>query len=248
MLNGAQHDSRLEPTEWSHGMYVEPYSERCRGIWHRGEHALIGVSAGNSYFSQDRLARLLAWADKGFAQVDLVYVDTHIDTMLIADGHSPAAAAKSARGTLKDLRRRIRRAVEGAAVAPGRLRVRALTELLDEPRYRSVRARTDQALREEPEFAAVVDQMVGEVIRHRIGGERPATASRLEAGREYVAAEAPLFMDAPAVFGVPSSVTCYHMPTPLQRYLVRPDSAVRAAAGHAHLVVRPPEPVRAAAS
>ncbi|MFF3767065.1 tRNA-dependent cyclodipeptide synthase [Streptomyces sp. NPDC001922] len=240
--------AREQPAEYSHGMYVEPLSEECRRIWHRRDHALIGVSAGNSYFSQDRLAGLLTWAGRTFAAVDVVYVDTHIDSMLIADGHTPAAAAKSARNTVKDVRRRIRRAVESAAADGERLRVRALSELVDDPRYRSVRARTDRALREVPEFAAVVDEMVRQVVRHRLGPQRLATDAHIQAGLDYVRAEAPLFTDAPAIFGVRSSMTCYHLNTPLQQYLVRPDAAFRPAPGHAHMVVRAPEPARTAAS
>ncbi len=226
--------------ELSHGMYVEPLSEQCRHIWRRRDHALIGVSAGNSYFTQSRLAALLAWAGRSFAEVDVVYVDTHIDTMLVADGHEPAAAGRSARSTIRDVRRRIRRAVEATDLSGTRFRVRALSELLDDPRYQAVRSRTDRALREEPEFSAVVQEMVQEVVRGRLRDERPVTPAHLEAGLGYVSAEAPLFVDAPTIFDVRSSVTCYHLRTPVTEYLVGADSAVRAAPGHAHLVVRPP--------
>ncbi|MGW6915923.1 tRNA-dependent cyclodipeptide synthase [Kitasatospora sp. NPDC054939] len=33
-----------------------PFSDRCRRIWRRGDHLLIGVSPGNSYFSHRRIS------------------------------------------------------------------------------------------------------------------------------------------------------------------------------------------------
>lgn len=229
--------------ELSHGMHTEPLSEECRRIWQRGDHALIGISAGNSYFNQERLTALLTWAGRGFRAVDVVYVDTHIDTMLIAEGRAPAAAAKSARATLKDLRRRIRRAVEGADADHRKLRIRPLSELVPSAPYQAVRRRTDRTMSENPEFAAACEEMVRQVVKHRSGIDADhALEARLVAGLSYVRAEAPLFVDAPSVFGVPSSVVCYHTITPISDQLTREDSTVRAAPGNGYVIVRPPGP------
>lgn len=228
--------------ELRHGMYTEPLSESCRRILERGEHALVGVSAGNSYFDQERLTALLEWTRRTFAGVDVVYVDTHIDTMLVADGRTPEYAARSARSTVKDVRRRIRRAVERVDPDGLRIRVRALSELLDTPEYREVRRRTDRALAEDAGFAATCEEMVGQVLQHRMGPGSGATTAHWEAGLGYVRAEAPLFVDAPAVFNVPSSMVCYHMNTPISAHLVQPDSTFRAAPGHGYVIVRPSTP------
>lgn len=225
--------------ELRHGMYSEPLSESCRRVLERGEHALVGVSAGNSYFGQERLTGLLEWAGRTFSAVDVVYVDTHIDTMLVADGRPPEYAARSARSTVKDVRRRIRRAVERADPAGLRIRVRALSELLHTPEYREVRRRTDRAMREDPGFAATCEEMVRQVVEHRTGRGAAVTPAHLEAGMGYVQAEAPLFVDAPTVFNVPSSMVCYHTDTPISTYLVQPDSTFRVAPGHGHMIVRP---------
>jgi len=103
---------------------VHPVTRSCRRIFEHGDHLLIGVSAGNSYFSAERMSTLLHWAQSRFDRIDVLYVDTHIDTMLEAQGSSPAQAAKHARSRLRDLRRRIRRAVENAAGSSARRRLR----------------------------------------------------------------------------------------------------------------------------
>jgi cyclo(L-tyrosyl-L-tyrosyl) synthase len=226
-------------------MHVEPLSEECRKIWQLGDHALVGVSAGNSYFNQERLTKLLTWAGRSFAEIDVVYVDTHIDTMLVADGRSPQYAAKSARSTVKDLRRRIRRAVETVDPDGARLRVRALSQLMELPEYQEVRRRTDRAAREDPEFFATCEAMVRQVVEHRTGGRNVMTKAHFEAGLSYLLAEAPLFVDSPTIFDVRSTGLCYHMLTPITEQLSRRNTSFRAAASLGYMVVRPAEPAGA---
>ncbi|MDJ1130547.1 tRNA-dependent cyclodipeptide synthase [Streptomyces iconiensis] len=223
-------------------MYVKPLGAECRRIWQRGDHALIGVSAGNSYFNQERLTKLLKWAGHSFAEIDVVYVDTHLDTMLIADGRAPLHAAKSSRSTIKDLRRRIRRSVELVDPDGVRLRVRSLTEVMDLPEYQKVRLSTDLAMREDPEFAATCEKMVRQVVGHRSTGDgNVMTKAHIEAGLSYLQAEAPLFVDSPSIFDVRSSVVCYHMLTPITDQLCRRDSSFRCAPENGYLIVRPTE-------
>ncbi|MFI0979705.1 tRNA-dependent cyclodipeptide synthase [Streptomyces sp. NPDC021093] len=228
-------------------MHVEVLGEESRRIWKRGDHALVGISAGNSYFNQERLTKLLTWAGHSFAEIDVVYVDTHIDTMLIADGRPPAYATKSSKSSVKDLRRRIRRAVEAVDPDGVRLRVRALSQLMELPEYQAVRRRTDQAMREDPQFLATCEEMVRQVVGHRSGGADGAeggnvmTQAHFEAGLSYLQAEAPLFVDAPTIFNVRSSTLCYHMLTPITEQLARRDSSFRAAPTLGYMIVRPPE-------
>ncbi|GHF23847.1 hypothetical protein GCM10010359_27550 [Streptomyces morookaense] len=229
-------------------MEAEPLSERCRTLWRRGEHALIGISAGNSYFNQDRLTALLSWAGDAFEQIDVVYVDTHIDSMLVADGRTPESAAKSVRTTLKDVRRRIRRSLERLGPDAARFRVRALSELMDLPVYRAVTERTDRAIDEDAEFAPICEAMVQQIVEHRPGAGGTVTAAHMQAGLDYLKAEAPLFVDSPAIFGVSSSVVLYHMRTPISEHLAGHTEGFAAAPGQGFVVVKPSEAALATAT
>ncbi|MYU56034.1 MULTISPECIES: tRNA-dependent cyclodipeptide synthase [Streptomyces] len=221
-------------------MYVEPLSDRSRLIWQRGEHALIGVSAGNGYFNQDRLTALMEWAEDSFAKVDVVYVDTHIDSMLIADGRVPESAVRSVKATLKDVRRRIRRALERLGPEAARFRVRALSEIMELPIYRTVEKQTDRAIEEDEEFSSICETMVHEIVQHRPGGGSDVTAEQVHAGLSYLKAEAPLFVDSPSIFGVSTSVLLYHTRTPVSQHLAQQTTGFCAAQGQAYVVVRPP--------
>ncbi|MFF2809168.1 tRNA-dependent cyclodipeptide synthase [Streptomyces sp. NPDC058000] len=222
---------------------AEPLSEDCRLIWKRGDHALIGISGGNSYFNQDRLTALLCWAGEHFTEIDVVYVDMHMDEMLVADGHTPERAARSVRGTLKDVRRRIRRSLERLGPEAKRFRVRALSEVTTLPAYQSVRHRIEQALDTDRDLYAACDRMVRQVAHHRTQSHAatgmPTTEAHLTAGLHYVTAEAPLFIDSPAIFDVPSSTLLYHLRTPVTDYLAGRQTGFRAAPGQGYVVVAP---------
>ncbi|MCP2168188.1 tRNA-dependent cyclodipeptide synthase [Goodfellowiella coeruleoviolacea] len=225
----------------AHGFHAEPCSARCQRIWQHGDHALIGVSTGNSYFTQERLAALLTWAGHFFTDVDVLYVDTHIDTMLVALGHSAQHATKLAKSRIRDVRRRIRRALEQIRPGGDRFRVHALSDFLAEPTYQRLRVHVDQALASDHRFASVCEDMVRRFLLARPDpdGDAPKT---LRAGLNYLLAELPFFVDSPAIFGVSSSANCYHVSTPLVEYLVRyQDGVLRAARNQGFMVVRPAE-------
>ncbi|WP_239472411.1 tRNA-dependent cyclodipeptide synthase [Streptomyces sp. NEAU-S7GS2] len=223
-------------------MRAHALSDASQRIWQIGEHALVGISAGNGYFNQKRLTALLQWAAYHFKNVDVVYVDTHIDDMQIADGRAPQEAAKSVKRTLKDVRRRIQRAAESLGPEIARLRIRPLSEIQDITSYRTVRARVDRAVQEDPVFAAACQDMVRTVVKGHPGRSGGATEAHLRAGMNYVMAEAPLFVDSPSVFGVATSTLCYHMSTPVTAHFAGRPAGYSAAEGQGYVVVKPDEP------
>lgn len=219
---------------------AEPLTQRCRLIWQRGEHALIGVSSGNSYFSRERLTGLLNWARRHFGLVDVVYADLHIDTTLAAFGCPEDQAGRRGRKRVTDVRRRIRQAVESADGSTTRCRVRALSEFTAQPEYQAVRAWTDHALETDREFAGVCEDMVRRYLASYQGGSgEDIDARKMNAGLSYLRAELPFFVDTPAILDVPSSVSCYHRSAPLVRQLYTRGRGLAAAPNQAFMVVRP---------
>ncbi|MGK5627844.1 tRNA-dependent cyclodipeptide synthase [Streptomyces sp. URMC 123] len=221
------------------GFRAEPLSDASRRTAERGDHALIGISPGNSYFNQERLAALFHWVAGRFAAVDVVYVDTHIDTMLVADGRTPEYAARSARSRVKDTRRRTRRALEELGSERSRFRLHALSELQRLREYQEIRRRSETALATDPEFAAACEEMVHGIVANRPGAAGPVTPAHLRAGMDYLLAELPLLVDSPRIFQVPSSVVCYHLTMSLAAHFAQDAFAFRAAENQGFLVVRP---------
>ncbi len=216
---------------------AQPYSARCHRVWERGDHLLIGVSPGNSYFSSQRIAELVDWAGEHFTAVDLVYADLHVDTQFQAFGHPPEHALRRAAKEIKATARRIHRGVQES----GRdgVRVRALSEFHADPEYRRLHRSVEEALLLDPVFRAAAEGMAHSFLAARLPeGSAPAPA-QLAAGLRYISAELPFFLDTPALLGVASSVTCYHVELPLTPVLFGRSEGLRAVSAQAYAVVRP---------
>ncbi|MFE9244806.1 tRNA-dependent cyclodipeptide synthase [Nocardiopsis sp. NPDC006938] len=212
---------------------ASPFTRTCELLVERGDHALIGISAGNGYFSQRRLAQIIDWIGHRFASVDLLYADLHLDTMYRACGDDAAQAARRASRALRDVRRRVRRAMEAASDVPARVRALALSETVDLPGYRTALARIDRELAEDPTVLRACEEHVRTIV-----GDGPGPAgARFAAGMAYLRAELPFLLSTPEVLSVPTSVCCYHELLPLLVELEGDTSCIRP--GQGHLVLRP---------
>jgi cyclo(L-tyrosyl-L-tyrosyl) synthase len=221
---------------------VRPYTPACRRLFERGEHVLIGVSPGNSYFKRERLTALLEWARCHFAMIDVVYVDLHIDTMQIAFGYTPQEAGARAVKAVRDTRRRIRRAVEATAAPTSRIRVRPLSHCVDLPGYQAVQRRIEEETSTNQGVPKACAEHVRYILRSRAGnsGSAAQEKAKLQAGLAYLHAEMPFLFNTPEVLGVPSSLNCYHTMMPVLTGLYSTAAFRHHAQGY--LVVRPPEP------
>ncbi|MFI6443956.1 tRNA-dependent cyclodipeptide synthase [Kitasatospora sp. NPDC050543] len=214
-----------------------PFSDRCRALWQRGEHLLIGVSPGNSYFSHGRIGELVRWGREFFVSVDIVYADLHVEVQYAAYGYPEEQALRRAAKEVKATARRIRRGVEES----GRdgVRIHPLSSFQGDPVYRRLHRGVLEALDTDPVLREAAEGMARSFLSARLDEGLPPSEEQLAAGLRYIAAELPFFLDTPALLGVPSSVSCYHVQLPLIPVLFGRQEGLRAAAGQAYAVVRP---------
>ncbi|MEV5949390.1 tRNA-dependent cyclodipeptide synthase [Streptomyces sp. NPDC052002] len=201
------------------GVSVLPFGACSEGLLQRGDHALFGVSTGNSYFSRRRLAGAMMWAVERFTVVDVVHADVALEAMLEAFGYERAAARRSTAKQLRGVRRRIGGALEDIGAAAERVRASPLSAFLDQPGYREARARTRMALRTDLELRSVRDAMAYQFLATRLKPNDLPTPAQVQAAIAYVDAELPFFVDTPRIVGVASSVHCYHTVLSLGRLL-----------------------------
>ncbi|MFF4186465.1 tRNA-dependent cyclodipeptide synthase [Streptomyces sp. NPDC001691] len=216
---------------------VQPFTRSCHHIWDEGDHVLIGVSPGNSYFSAGRITELVRWASARFSRIDIVYADLHVAELFSALGYEEDHAARRASKELKAVRRRILRGVEeaGPVVPAG---VHGLSEFAGNPVYALLHRRVRHFLATDPVFRAGCEGMAAHFLSTKVG-EPAADARQLAACLDYIAAELPFFLDTPGILGVPSSVSAYHAPIPLTELLYAKGGGLRASRNQAYAVVRP---------
>ncbi|MFE2497578.1 tRNA-dependent cyclodipeptide synthase [Streptomyces scopuliridis] len=179
-----------------------PFGARSDVILQQGDHALFGVSTGNSYFSRRSLADAISWAAARFDVVDVIHADLYLDAMCEAFGYELADARRSAAKQLRGVRRRIQGALEDVGTAAKQVRARSLSEFVEEPAYQEVRARTVAALRTDLELRAVRDEMAYQFLSKRLGPGAFPTTMQVRAVQDYVDAELPFFVDSPSILGV----------------------------------------------
>jgi cyclo(L-tyrosyl-L-tyrosyl) synthase len=221
------------------GFSSEPLTDNCREIFSRGDHLLIGVSPGNSYFSEDLLTRLFHWAACSFRQIDVVIPDAaQIDTLL-ALGYPPPRARQKSRASAARLRNRAARAWEAAGAASRRsFRVHLLSELADNPHYRALLRKTEDTWSHDPGTREAFLMTSRRVLRGYLKDVQPTEEQAAQAAR-YMIAETPLVLDAVSVFGVDSSAGVYHQPIDFVEWLFRGHGPLRPHPRQGFVLVRP---------
>ena len=220
---------------------VRPYTPHCQVIHAEGDHAVIGVSPGNSYFSAQRLIDLARWGTRHFAEVDLVHTDLHVAEMYEALGYSADDARRKAVKNLRGVRAKVAGAVGTVGSAGGRLRSHAMSDFVDNPAYRAIHDRISTLLDSDPQFRATCEALVDSFLSSKVLDGRAGTQRQREVCLRYICAEAPLFLDTPAILQVPSSLNCYHQLLPMAELLYSRGSGLRASRNQGHAVVTPIE-------
>ncbi|MFI6492281.1 tRNA-dependent cyclodipeptide synthase [Streptomyces sp. NPDC050564] len=222
---------------------VQPYTPHCQVIHAAGDHAVIGVSPGNSYFSAGRINDLARWGIDHFDRVDFVYTDLHVAEMYEALGYAADDARRKAVKNLRGVRAKVNAAVEafgtGGGSGGGRLAAHAMSDFADNPAYRRIHDHIRELLDTDGEFRETCDALVDSYLSSKVLGGREGTERQREVCLKYVCAEAPLFLDTPAILGVPSSLNCYHQLLPMAELLYARGSGLRASRNQGHAIVTP---------
>ncbi|MFJ9417182.1 tRNA-dependent cyclodipeptide synthase [Streptomyces sp. NPDC101227] len=219
--------------------HVRPYTPHCQVITDEGDHAVIGISPGNSYFTHQRVLSLAAWGLENFRQVDLIYTDLHVADMYEALGYTTVDAQRKAVKNLRGVRAKVTAAVATLDPDGIRLRGRPMSALLGLPAYRVIREGLDDRLSADPAFRDVCDQLVVQFLTSKVlDGQHPTDRQR-QVCLDYICAEAPLFIDTPAIMGVPSSLNCYHQALPMADLLYSRGHGLRATRNQGHAVITP---------
>jgi cyclo(L-tyrosyl-L-tyrosyl) synthase len=238
-----QSDSQGEPrapggARGSGAFAVEPYSEGCRRIYEEGEHVVVGVSPGNSYFGVELLTGLLRWLGGQFRRADVVVPDTAVVHTYLALGYPPQKARKKAHAETNVLRNRVVRAWQAAGGPRPGDGVHMMSELAAGPAYRRLHAAAEAALEADGELRTACLETSRAVLRSRLGGASP-TAEQVAGGVRYVIAELPFFVGSAEIFGAPSSLCFYHQPIPLAGALFSRTSALVPSARQGYATIRP---------
>lgn len=89
-----------------------------------------------------------------------------------------------------------------------------MSEFQSNEAYRELHADLLTRLKDDEDLRAVCQDLVRRFLSTKVGPRQGATATQEQVCMDYICAEAPLFLDTPAILGVPSSLNCYHQSLP----------------------------------
>jgi tRNA-dependent cyclodipeptide synthase len=213
-----------------------PLTKTCSHIVAGHEHALVGVSALNGYFSQATITEVLRWALKTFSRVDVLLPGSELENTLRGRGHAAGRVRRKARMAINNTRNRVGRALWELGADAGTVTVFSWSDLTANRPYMAMRAMVERLYATDACFRDECLQAVVPVISS--SPEEAVSRERAEIAVPFLLGELPLVVDTPAILGTRSSVFCYPRPMPLVTRLYGGLLPISRAPGQGFLVTR----------
>ncbi|MFB9903471.1 tRNA-dependent cyclodipeptide synthase [Allokutzneria oryzae] len=215
---------------------VRPYTERCADLLSTGEHALLGISSFNSYYTDERVEQLLSWAYCEFGKVNVLLPGAEASWIPSMRGANPGRARKRARQEVARVRRRVLRTLEDLGVDDPDSVSFTWTEMADNDHYDRILEESWTSYQANEEFREACEAISTRVLQTNFGTTNPDPWTR-ESLIGYLLAELPFLVDTPRILGVENSVFCYHRDSPMVELLSRSSFSPRISPNQGHIVV-----------
>lgn len=185
-----------------------PLTARCAKILAAREHAVVGVSAFNGFFTLRAIRSLLEWATGTFAGVHVLVPGVELAGTLVARGFPAGAALVKARSAANNTRNRVVRVLDGMQAVNAT--VFDWNELSANRAYRRSRRELERLAARDPSFRARCVAALRPVV-----GVEELSPEQAAYALPFLLAELPLLLDSPAILRTGSSVFCHPEPMPL---------------------------------
>ncbi|MEM1168125.1 MAG: tRNA-dependent cyclodipeptide synthase [Cyanobacteria bacterium P01_H01_bin.35] len=186
---------------------VYPITSNCQLLYERGEHAVLGISPFNSFFSEKNIAILSKWAMNNFKSFNLFIPDEPYVYTLIALGYDEVKATKKAKRQANYLINKCLRALTGLDLSRNEVE-----ELIIDFRYLNKNTNYLSALQfYEDKYAndSEFRRNCLETSKQVVETQTDISDYQLEIAVKYLLAELPLFFNSASVLGKKEAVFCY---------------------------------------
>lgn len=184
-----------------------------------GEHALVGVSPFNSYYSEERLEKIFHWALCNFKTVHAFLPDEVSVYNLQAVGYPYETARRKARKQDCAMRNKIMKAFQRLGFSPSAAhhKILPLSLLRTRSQYQTVYQQCIELFERDPAFRADCFEAAHEVLVKKTKG--PLAIAPLRLAVDYILAELPVWFNTPSLTGVSASAMIYHNLSPAWKNL-----------------------------
>ncbi|WP_072806820.1 tRNA-dependent cyclodipeptide synthase [Rhodococcoides yunnanense] len=193
---------------------VQPLTPECESVWESRQHAVFGVSPGNSYFNVRRIAQILGWLRSEFRQIDVVIPDNSLHYTFRALGYDAQKAAKKARAETNVLKNRVHRAWQEIGGPRANDGLHGISQLSTNATYLNSVGHCAREISLDPVLREASETMTKEILASKGLAGRPSD-EQISLAEKYLIAELPFFISSSKIFDVGPSLNFYHQPLPL---------------------------------
>ncbi|MFH8792893.1 tRNA-dependent cyclodipeptide synthase [Streptomyces sp. NPDC017941] len=174
----------------------EPLTEGCGEVLAVADHACIGVSPFNSYFSTTRLTELARWASERFGSCHFFIPDTVSAYTMEALGYAPERARHKARRQGQYTYNKVMTALCALDVPEPQQRVLGMERLSGNQRYCELLAAATALFERDAAFRVACLDATHWVLDRKLARGATPTREQLRLAVRYFLAELPLFTDS----------------------------------------------------
>lgn len=192
-----------------------PLTPYCRKIVALRDHACLGISPFNSFFSESKMRSLFFWAAETFDSFTVFLPDTPFVHTFEALGYSHQKAKKKVHKQIRYLRNKINRALEGCPISQQKMddMILDFSKLSENPYYQEKYREVKFCFEHDSRFRHDCLEASALVLGSKIQGEIKLSQKRKAV--EYLLAEIPVISGSSEICGAKSSVFCYYHSVPL---------------------------------
>lgn len=194
-------------------IHCQPVNELSEQIFKLGEHAVIGASPFNSYFTEQNLEKLLRWSFKKFESIRVFIPDGISAFTFKALGYSEEKSIKKTKRQDCYLENKVIRAFENMGILKkeAEQRILKVSELAaNNKKYCEIYEHFLKKFENEVSFRLGCLSTSNWILANKYG-DNPINDEIANVAVKYFLHELPLFLDSPGILGVNSSSFIYHV-------------------------------------
>lgn len=220
-----------------HPLTATPLTENCAQVFNERQHALVGISPFNGFFTHRRVLSIMEWAMTHFDSMDVLIPGKATANTLIALGYSVEEAKARARRRLHRTETRAMSCLRELHIKNPQRKLHSIDELSTTAAYQDLSHQIDDAFHTEKGFHDGCLEASRLALKTYLPEGTEPTYESLNTAVTYHLAELPIMIDSPAIFDVKSSVMFYPKAFPLAESLYKHTLGLSASAHQGYVIV-----------
>lgn len=188
-----------------------PIGSSSAKLFKEGEHALIGISPFNGYFSAEKIKLIIKWTKEHFKSFTVFYPDTLSAHTLAPMGYTKEKIAEKVKRADINITNKIKNALTELEYSDSEIQriLVKFTQIQEHPRYLELLKTFKYKFEHDKEVRDLCINLAEAVVKNN-GKDVVADQEKIDEAAMYIIKECSFLLDIPTIFNVNSAVFIYH--------------------------------------